>query len=93
MPKTLSKPLGHSQITDLSAAVGLTSPPDKATVAVLCARDQVVNYRDDGTSPTATVGIQLQIGVPFIYDGDLSAIKFIQSAASAKLDVAYYGTE
>lgn len=91
MPSFRQKPTGFEQVTALSSAAALTAAQTaKANCVVLCARDQAVNYRDDGTDPTATVGITLAVGVPFTYDGDLSAIKFIQAAATAKLDVAYY---
>ena len=83
------KPLGHQQITDLSSAVGLT-PASGAQRALLCAQTQAVRFRDDGTSPTATVGIHLAAGEPYLYEGDLSAIEFIEEAASAKLDISYY---
>lgn len=87
--RILSRPAGFEQLTSLNAAAGLT-PPANATVAVFCARTQDVNYRDDGTDPTASVGITLKVGVPFVYDGNLNAIKFFEATASAKLDVAYY---
>jgi hypothetical protein len=32
----------------------------------------------------------LAIGVPLQYDGDLNKIKFIQQAATAKLNISYY---
>lgn len=87
---TLGKPLGHAKITDLSAAVGLTAP-DGARLAFLKAETQTVRWRDDGTDPTASVGMQMLTTDPaFIYSGDLSAIKFIQTSASAALSVAFY---
>lgn len=88
--------VGFEQITSLSSAVGLTSSKyldgttPKANVVVLCARDQAINFRSDGTNPAATVGITLAVGVPFTYDGNLSTIKFIEATATAKLDVEYY---
>lgn len=85
------KPVGFEQLTSLSSAATLTAATyAKANCAVLCARTQDINYRDDGSAPTSTVGITLKVGVPFTYDGDLSAIQFIEATASAKLDVAYY---
>jgi hypothetical protein len=49
-----------------------------------------VRWRDDGTDPTASVGMPLAAGVPFAYDGDLTRIRFIQQSASAVLNVSYY---
>jgi len=82
--------LGYQQITSLGSAVGLT-PPAGAVYAVLQAEGQVVRYRDDGTNPTATVGMMLYPGAAFTYNGTLSAIKFIQADTGGILNVLYYG--
>ena len=50
---------------------------------------QAVRWRDDGTAPTASAGMELQPGQALIYDGPLGTIQFIQEAASAKLNVAF----
>ena len=84
------RPLGFQQITSLSAATGLTVPQG-ALIALIQAEAQDVRWRDDGTSPTASVGIVLGAGVTLPYTGDLSAIKLIEILASAKLNIAYYG--
>lgn len=81
--------LGYQQITDLSAAAALTVPTG-ARLAVLVCETQAVRWRDDGTDPTASVGMPLATGVVWTYPGDLSAIKFIETTASAKLNVSYY---
>ena len=49
-----------------------------------------MRWRDDGVDPTASVGMLLVAGTPLQYDGDLSRIKFIETTASAKLNVSYY---
>ncbi len=84
---------GYQQITNLSSAVGLTVPGTGALhgrIAILIAEGQTIRWRDDGTNPTATVGMPLEVGQPFVYTGDLGAIKVIETAASAKLNVSYY---
>ena len=95
--KAVTTCLGYQQITDLSSAVGLTVPllaPDgsnqKPTFALIICETQGVRWRDDGTSPTASVGMPLAAGVPLQYDGDLNKIRFIQQTASAKLNISYY---
>lgn len=80
---------GYQQITDVSAAVGLTVPSGAAYAIIQC-ESQAVRWRDDGTNPTAGVGMRLLTTGELYYDGDLSAIKFIQEAATAKLNVSYY---
>lgn len=81
--------LGYQQITSLAAAAGLTVPPG-ATYAVISPGAQAVRWRDDGTNPTATVGMPIPVNGVFTYAGDLTAIKFIEQAASAQLNISYY---
>lgn len=81
--------LGYQQITGLSSAVGLTIPLG-ATLALIVPETQNVRWRDDGTNPTASVGMPIYIGASLSYDGDLNRIKFIQETASAKLNISYY---
>jgi hypothetical protein len=95
--KAVTTCLGYQQITDLSSAVGLTVPllaPDgsnqKPTFALIICETQGVRWRDDGTAPTASIGMPLAAGVPLQYDGDLNKIRFIQQTASAKLNISYY---
>lgn len=81
--------LGYEQITDLSAAEGLTVP-DGATHARIVPEGQAVRYRDDGTEPTATVGMPLAVGAPLEYGSALIKLQFIEQTGGAKLNVAYY---
>jgi len=84
------KPLGYEQISDLSSEDSLTVPTG-ARAALIVAVTQAVRWRDDGTPPTASVGMPLSKDTPFWYTGDLSAIEFIEVTASAELNVSYYG--
>lgn len=84
-----SVPAGYQQITSLNAAAGLTVPAG-SRIAIIQAETQAVRYRDDGTNPTSTVGMYLNALDIVIYNGDLSAIKFIETTASAKLNISYY---
>lgn len=87
--KTTTQCLGYQQITSLSAATGLTVPAG-ATMALIIAEVQSVRWRDDGTNPTATIGMPLATSTSLSYDGDLKSIKFIEQTASAKINVSYY---
>ena len=94
--KTTTLCLGYQQITP-NTATGLTVParaPDgskqQATFAIITPEGQNVRWRDDGTAPTATVGMPLAAGTSLSYDGDLKAIRFIQQAATGYLNVSYY---
>jgi hypothetical protein len=84
-----NKALGYQQITSLSAATALTVPAG-ATMAIITAQTQGVRWRDDGTNPSATVGMPIAAGGSLEYGGPLSAIKFIEQTASAALNVAFY---
>jgi hypothetical protein len=87
--KTTTQCLGYQQITSLSASTALTVPVG-ANLALIVAETQAVRWRDDGTAPTASVGMPLATGVSLSYDGDLKAIRFIEQSASATLNVSYY---
>ena len=69
-------PLGYQQISSMSAATFLTlpsAPPPSgpAKIAEICAEAQGVRYRDDGTAPTASIGIPVAAGTCFQYSGNL----------------------
>lgn len=86
------KSLGFEQNTSLSSATGLASIPAGADMALLQVTGQNVRWRDDGTNPTTTIGMVLTSGAdPYPYSGDLTKIKFIESTASAVLNVTYFG--
>lgn len=85
------KPVGYQQITSVSSVVTLTIPPNVNTqIALIQVESQDVRWRDDGTAPTASVGMLLPKGGIVEYNGDLSKLKFIEVSASAKINVSYY---
>ena len=95
--KTVTSCLGYQQITTISSSTALTVPTNdsngslqKPVLAIIVAETQAVRWRDDGTAPSATVGMPLAVGVSFIYDGDLTKIRFFEQAGGAKLNVSYY---
>jgi len=81
--------LGYQQITSLSSSQTLTVPSG-AALALITPETQAVRWRDDGTNPTASVGMPLAAGSTLEYDGKLGTIAFIEQTASAKLNIAYY---
>ena len=82
---------GYQQITDLSAAVSFTVPAG-TTLILITPETQDVRWRDDGTNPTASIGYPLAAGQELQYAaGQMSSLKFIEQAASAVLNVTYYG--
>ena len=90
IPEAPLYPLGYQQITSLSSATALTVPTG-ANKAVIRNETQSVRYRDDGTSPTASVGqLMLAADLPLVYSGVLSNLKFIETTSGAKLNILYY---
>ena len=95
--KEITSCLGYQQITSLSSSTALTVPSTNAEgtackprAALIVAETQGVRWRDDGTAPTASVGMPLAAGDPLFYDGDLTKIRFIEQTGSATLNVSYY---
>lgn len=84
------RPSLHYQNTTLSTAQSLANIPSYCVGAYIQAESQTVRWRDDGTAPTASVGNIIGVGDSIWYDGDLTAIKFIETTASAKLNISYY---
>jgi hypothetical protein len=82
-------PVGYQQLTGMSSATGLTVPAG-AQFALIVAETQNVRWRDDGTNPTASVGMLLTTGTTLVYEAGLSAIRFIAATAGAVLNVSYY---
>ncbi len=95
--KAVTSCMGYQQISSLSSAANLTVPARtldglnaKPVFALIVAEGQAIRWRDDKTSPTASVGMPLAVGVPLQYDGDLTNIQFIEQVAGAKLNISYY---
>ena len=79
-----------STLTQVNAAAANNARP-KPVMVLLQATAQNIRWTDDGTTPTATVGMLLYAGNdPYPFTGDLSALQFIEVAATAVLNVSYY---
>lgn len=77
-------------IPTTTAPSGATVNKKVSYVTIRCATANV-RWRDDGTDPTATVGVPLNAGEILEYDGNPAAIKFIRTASTdAALDISYY---
>jgi len=85
-------PRGYQQITSLSSATSLTIPTNSHS-ALIQAENQSIRLSDDpdGTAPTATTGLRIAAGDVLEYDGDLRKVRLIEEAASAKVNILYYG--
>lgn len=80
---------GREQITSLSSSTALTVPAG-ARWAIIQARTQAVWIRLDAAAAT-TAGFQLAAGQPMEITTPLADVRVIEAAASAVLDVLYFG--
>ncbi len=84
---------GYQQLTVSSTAVAPTLPSGKQIqLMVITVETANVRWRDDGTDPTASVGMPIWLNqTPFAFNGDISRIKFIrQGATDATVNITYY---
>lgn len=92
-----SGPYNYTPLTPGQYGLGIVTStaltvPTGALQAVVCAAGQSVNYTYDGTTtPTASVGMPLAVGQCVQFSGAtvLSNLRFIQTAATATLNVSY----
>lgn len=83
-------PKGYQQLTSLSSSTALTVP-DGTGLVMIQAESQSIRWRDDGTAPTASVGMVIAVGDVLFYTGKSKTIRLIETTASAKANVSYYG--
>lgn len=86
-------PLGYVQLTSLSTATSFSSTqiPAYSSFVMLQANTQNIRWRDDGTAPTASVGMVLVAGAaPLIYSGSIAALQFIYVTSGATLEASFY---
>jgi len=84
-------PLGYQRITDLTGSTGFTIPDGTSHVLVVV-EAQAVRWRDDGSDPTATIGMPLSAGDTMEYDGSkIPLVRFIEVVGGAILNISYYG--
>jgi hypothetical protein len=91
LPSGTGLPLGYQQIAAIqSNAVATLTVPAGALSAIVEVEAQAVRYRDDGTAPTATVGVPIAAGARIAFYGFLGALQFIAQVNGAILNVSYY---
>jgi len=86
--------LGYCQLTSISSATPLSSctngiPAGTGFIEV-CVETANVRYRDDGTNPTASVGMPVASGTCFPYAAAIGAIAFIAQSGSPIVNVSFY---
>ena len=93
--------LGYCQLTSLASSTLISTCSGgiptcgKAVVpctvfAEICSESVALRYRDDGTAPTASVGMPINASTCFQYAGPLAALRIIQQASSGIVDISFY---
>lgn len=90
-----SNPLGYQQITVSTTAVALTVPSNASYADVIVGTNGI-RVRDDGTNPTASVGMPYGVSaLPQRFTvkgaGALAALRMIRISADSEVNVSYYG--
>jgi hypothetical protein len=86
-------PVAGFQTITVGAAAGGLTVPQKAVMAILIVETANIRYRDDGTDPTAAVGMLVAAGAQgvTVCTGALSTIRLIRVTVDATVSVSYYG--
>lgn len=79
-------PIGFERI----ALPGALTVPGQARMMLVQAEGANVRWRDDGTPPTAAIGMLLQDGETISYTADLESFRAVVVAGVASLNVSYY---
>lgn len=84
-------PTGYQQLTVSTSSTALTVPAGSRVCYIVAAATNGVNWRDDGTAPTAGVGMPFAGGASSWFYGDPTKLRFIRSGgADAVLNISYY---
>lgn len=84
--------LGYEQLTTLTSAIGLSNIPSDMAEVWIQAETKDVRCRST-TPPTAGIGQIIPTGIGVWWNTDaqeLHKVKFIETEASAKLNVMYF---
>jgi hypothetical protein len=93
-----NKPLGYRQLAVSTSSVALASAtggiPHGATRAVVDVEANDIRWRDDGTAPTASVGMLAKSNTLFELPSlqSINAFQAIRASADGTLNIAYYGS-
>ena len=80
----------YQQANNFATSQPLPSIPADATKATVKVGAQPVRWRSDGVAPTAAIGMPAAVGdTLYFYGAEIAAVWFIQTAATAILDVYY----
>lgn len=88
----VAPPLGYGQNATLTTVSALPTIPGSSVTALVIPRG-AIRWRDDGTNPTASVGMYLAADQPLSYQGSLAAFRMVAVTGSVEVNVSFYGAE
>jgi len=83
------KPLGYEQLASIATSTAVNAPAGTRMAVITCT-GQAVRWRDDGTAPTAAVGMPMAVNAVLVYTGNVHALRFIETAVTGIVDISYY---
>lgn len=90
---TYSNPLGHCQLTSVASSTLISTcsggVPASSNYALICVSSAAINWRDDGTAPTASVGNPVASGSCFGFTGNMAALRVIAQTGSPVVDIDF----
>lgn len=79
--------------TSSGASLTTVGPPSGANGVLLAADAQSIRWRDDGGAPTTSTGmLLLATQQPFLYNGTIRNLQFIDATAGGILNASFYKT-
>lgn len=88
------QPLGYCQLTSVSASTLVSSCPSGIPAltgwAVICVETAAIRWRDDGTAPTASVGMPIAAAQCFNYEGTFATLRVIAQTGSPVVNISFY---
>jgi hypothetical protein len=81
------EPAGYRQLTPTTVqgvSIG------EGRVALIQVLNQNVRYLDTGIDPTPSTGVRIHAGESIWYNGDLTAIRFIEETSGAEVNILAY---
>lgn len=81
---------GAYQQMSVTTVVNLTTVPAQATYALISPETNGIRWRDDGTDPTAAIGMPVAAGSTLTYDGDPTKIRIVSQSGTSTVNVSYF---
>lgn len=85
------EPLGYVQVALTVGQPYTISPPTGSRMVLIKPEGADMRYRDDGTAPTASIGMPVADGESLLYDVKLTQLQLTAQDAGCICNLSYYG--